>query len=187
MNQVLTLWDNDTKNIFNEAFLRKRATAVALPIKGTDAEAIKTLIDSFLGREDALGLAAPQIGIGKQIIAFRSGGLDDPEQAPLKDNFDVLINPRITARGGKKILAWEGCLSCPEIQAEVERDEEIKVSAINRQGKAVSKKYRGLLARILQHEIDHLEGLLILDRSVQIEIPKRKKLLSLFANMNSEK
>jgi peptide deformylase len=91
------------------------------------------------------------------------------------DDFEILVNPRITQTRGEKVIMAEGCLSCPEIQVEVCRFPEIKVCALNAQGEKISKRYIDYAARIIQHEIDHLEGKLIVDYEGCFYFPKDKK------------
>lgn len=177
MKRVLTIWKAGSLKIEDKNFLREKAKEVPIPLGGRDKEDVEVLVSSFLRRYDALGLAAPQIGIGKRIIVFRMRGFRNIEDYPIIENYEVLINPVITTRGGEEISAWEGCLSCPEIQAEKRRSEEIKVTAFNRNNKMVSRKYKGIVARIVQHEIDHLDGVLIIDGGVRLQIPPGKHLL----------
>ena len=99
-----------------------------------------------------IGLAAPQVGVLFQIIVVDIG------ESPI-----ALINPKILARTGKD-NDKEGCLSLPGIYAEVERSSWVKVAALNREGKTVGIEANGLLSRVLQHEIDHLNGILFIDR-----------------------
>lgn len=108
---------------------------------------------------DGVGLAAPQIGISKRLIVVDV--LD--ESGLLK-----LINPVIVDGEGKD-TAVEGCLSIPGASGEVERSAKITVQALDPQGKTVTICAAGLLARALQHEIDHLDGILFIDRATRME------------------
>ncbi|MDH7499546.1 MAG: peptide deformylase [candidate division NC10 bacterium] len=116
-----------------------------------------------------VGIAAPQVGISQRIVLIRS--LEDPEG---KD-FLVLINPEIIRSEGKEV-AEEGCLSVPDLRMEVARAEKVRVRALDRQGKPFEMEGVGLMARILQHEIDHLNGLLYIDRlsPAKRDLVKRK-------------
>lgn len=91
------------------------------------------------------------------------------------DDIEVLINPRITQERGEKVIGAEGCLSCPDVQVEVSRFPEIKVRALDAKGGKVNKKYLDYIARVVQHEIDHLDGKLIVDYG-DIYYPKSKQL-----------
>lgn len=116
---------------------------------------LKTLIDDMLvtmKQEHGAGLAANQIGILQKILVYDDGS------GP-----GVLINPKIVSAEGEQI-GPEGCLSVPGLQGEVRRAEKIVVKGMDATGKAVKIKAEGFLARIFQHEIDHLEGRLFIDR-----------------------
>jgi peptide deformylase len=172
--RVLTLWDDKGLNEKDAGVLRKKSADVPAPLNKEAREAVKTLMDSFLSRKDASGLAAPQIGINKKIIAFRIKGFE--EKGKIKpDEFEVLVNPRITQARGEKVKMVEGCLSCPDIQVEVSRFPEIKVRALNAQGEKITKRYQDYVARIVQHEIDHLEGRLIIDYEGNLYYPREKE------------
>lgn len=172
--RVLTLWTEEGFNEKDTAVLRKISSDIPTPLDKDGQAAVQTLIDSFLARDDASGLAAPQIGISKRIIVFRNKGFDDKEKVKPSD-FEVLVNPRITQARGEKVTMTEGCLSCPEIQVEVSRFPEIKVRALNAQGEKISKRYQDYVARVVQHELDHLEGKLIVDYEGNIYYPKSKQ------------
>ena len=104
-----------------------------------------------------IGLAATQVGVAKQLLVA--------DIAPRKPESEliVLINPEIVAAEGEVIIE-EGCLSVPEYQAEVKRHEKITVRGLNLKGEEVEIEAEGLLAVVLQHEIDHLNGMLFIDR-----------------------
>ncbi len=107
--------------------------------------------------EDGVGLAAPQVGILKRIavVDIREG------------NKIVLINPEIIEEEGKTIRE-EGCLSIPGETGDVIRSEKIKVRSLDREGNEIEFKAEGLEARAIQHEIDHLDGILFIDKVVEI-------------------
>lgn len=98
------------------------------------------------------GLAAPQIGISKCVVVIDIG-----------EGLIELINPEIISQEGRE-LAEEGCLSIPDMQGEVERAAKVTVRALDRTGKTITLNGTGLLARALQHEIDHLHGILFVDK-----------------------
>ena len=174
-NKVLTLWNDEGINEKDISILRKKSTEVPAPMNKESREMIKTLIDSFLARDDASGLAAPQIGISKRIVVFRTKGFGEGEKVKSPDDFEVLINPRITQARGEKVTMTEGCLSCPEIQVEISRFPEIKVRALNAKGEKINKKYSDYVARVIQHELDHLDGKLIVDYGDNLYYPKDKQ------------
>ncbi|MBN2255381.1 MAG: peptide deformylase [Deltaproteobacteria bacterium] len=169
------LWENDRVNEEETKLLRRKADELPLPFDEDGKRDIRILIESFLRRDDALGLAAPQIGISKQIVVFKNKQLDERGRVKNEKDFDVLINPRITQIRGDKETATEGCLSCPDVSVEVSRHTEIKVKAYDRQGKKINKRYTGFLARVVQHEIDHLEGKLIIDHDGSIYVPRERQ------------
>jgi len=173
-NRVLTLWNEEGINEQDMSVLRKKSSEIPSPLDKEARSAIQTLIDSFLGRDDASGLAAPQIGINKRVIVFRTKGFDEKKKMT-PDDFEVLVNPRITQARGEKVTMAEGCLSCPEIQVEVSRFPEIKIRALNANGEKISKRYLDYVARIVQHEIDHLDGKLIVDYEGNLFYPKGKE------------
>ena len=104
---------------------------------------------------NGVGLAAPQLGILQRIIVYDAG-----------DGFHALINPKILQRRGTQV-GVEGCLSIPGLQGDVERAAEVVVKAQDQFGKPVRIRGEGLAARVLQHEIDHLDGILFIDRNPQ--------------------
>ena len=173
-SRVLTLWNEEGINEKDTSVLRKKSSEISAPLDKEARAAVQTLIDSFLGRDDASGLAAPQIGINKRIIVFRNKGFG--EKGKIKpDEFEVLVNPRITQARGEKVTMPEGCLSCPEIQIKVSRFPEIKIRALNAKGEKITKRYLDYLARVIQHEVDHLDGKLIVDYEGDLYYPKSKE------------
>ncbi|NDJ19906.1 peptide deformylase [Myxacorys almedinensis] len=108
--------------------------------------------------EDGIGLAAPQVAINKQIIVIDTDP-ETPEHQPL-----VLINPVIKSMSSEIDVSQEGCLSIPGVYLDVQRPEAIEVSFKDEQGRPKTLKATGLLARAIQHEIDHLNGVLFVDR-----------------------
>ena len=104
-----------------------------------------------------IGLAANQVGVSKQVAVIDVGARDD------RCDLMVLVNPEIIAEDGE-IDSEEGCLSVPDYTTVIKRAEKVRVRAFDRHGKPVEVEGDGLLARALQHEIDHLNGLLLIDR-----------------------
>ncbi|TDT61641.1 peptide deformylase [Fonticella tunisiensis] len=136
--------------IMGDEILRKKSR----PVEKID-DRIKSLIDDMVEtmyHEDGVGLAAPQVGVLKRIIVIDVG------EGPIK-----LINPEIIDSEGTQ-TEEEGCLSIPGERGIVERPAEVKVKALNENGEEVIIEGTGLLARALCHEIDHLDGILFVDR-----------------------
>jgi peptide deformylase len=173
--KIFTLWSDDQVNEDSIRILRTTCEDLPLPLNKEGAEMVRTLIDTFLHRDDGVGLAAPQIGILKRIIVFRNKGFDEKTWSKKPEDYEVLINPRITQARGELVSALEGCLSCPDIQVEIARFPEIKLRACDKQGNKISKRYNDYVARVVQHEMDHLEGKLIIDHGGTLYYPKKKQ------------
>jgi peptide deformylase len=120
------------------------------------AQLVEEMFDSMYAAE-GIGLAAPQIGISKQITVIDVSFKERPEDKL------VLINPEVVGREGKQVEE-EGCLSLPDIRAKVERAAWVKVRAQNERGEFFEIEGEELLARCMLHEIDHLHGVLFIDR-----------------------
>jgi peptide deformylase len=168
------LWRDGEMSEEEGSLLRRKAADLPVPFNAAAKKDIQTLVEAFLKRNDALGLAAPQIGLSKRIIAFKVRDFDKKGVSG-KDDYEVLINARITQLRGDAEVMSEGCLSCPDISVEVTRATEIKVKAVDINGNKVNKRYTGFLARIVQHEIDHLDGRLVIDHEGTISYPKEKR------------
>jgi peptide deformylase len=131
----------------------------AQPVTAFD-EDLKTLVEEMLESMYAahgIGLAAPQIGLSKRLTVIDVNFKKDPADQI------VLVNPEIIEREGKQ-LEEEGCLSLPEIREKVNRAAKVKVRAQNLKGEWFEIEGEELLARAFQHEIDHLDGVLFIDR-----------------------
>lgn len=128
-------------------------------------EFIKDLIDT-LHSKPGLGIAAPQIGKNIRVVVIESRGVTDEEGNVVYENIPlmVLINPEIIKYSKDKVEMEEGCFSVPNIFGPVIRPKKVKVIATNLDNKKVQINAAGLLARIIQHEIDHLNGVLFIDR-----------------------
>jgi len=137
-----------------------------------------TLIDDMVETmRDApgVGLAAPQIGLSDRLIVVEYYEREDDEEneeAPKK--VWAVVNPEIVKKSEETIMGVEGCLSIPGLLGEVERHAEVHVKGLNRHGKPMKIKAKGWLARIFQHEIDHLNGVLFTDLATQVWQPKQE-------------
>lgn len=137
---------------FGDPVLKSRAA----PVDKFD-ESLEQLAEDMLEtmrEHEGVGLAANQVGRLKRILV-----------AALEDEEYVIVNPEINETGDESEKDVEGCLSIPEIQVEVERPTQVTVSGQDQSGAPIQLEADGLLARILQHEMDHLNGVLILDRT----------------------
>lgn len=129
-------------------------------VKSVDAE-IRQLVREMLQTmysADGIGLAAPQVGVHKQVIVIDCEP-DNPENPPL-----VLINPTIKSSGSELGVLQEGCLSIPGVYFEVKRPAVVEVSYRDEYGRPQTLKAKELLATVIQHEMDHLNGVLFVDR-----------------------
>lgn len=137
-------------------------------------ENIQSIIDQMIKQaklweadrehEITVGLAAIQINQPFKIIITRQN--TDPK---VEAEFDIFINPKITKFIGKKTIELEGCLSVPNYYCNVERYSAVKVEALNELGQTIRFKADGFLARIIQHEIDHLKGVTIVDKAIAVQ------------------
>ncbi len=151
--------------------LRKKAKAVGDP----NAREIQRLVDDMIETmrvAPGVGLAAPQVAVSQRIAVIEYAE-PLPEEAPAsaeppKPKLYVIVNPEIVLRSDEMVNGTEGCLSLPGYIGDVLRHEAVTVKALNRKGKPIKIKARGWLARIFQHEIDHLDGVLFIDRASQV-------------------
>lgn len=120
------------------------------------------LIDTVKVAEDpeGAGLAATQIGISKRMCVVRNFFEDPLDENKIRSDDVVLINPKITHYSSETDLDWEGCLSVPDVYGKVERASKIKVTAKDIDGNIIKIKAEGFFARTIQHEVDHLDGIL---------------------------
>ena len=131
------------------------------PVKKIDKR-LQELIDDMMETmydANGVGLAAPQVGILKRVVVIDIG------EGPM-----VLINPEIISQSGEQVEV-EGCLSIPGIWGEVKRPAQIIVEALDREGKSQKIEGAGMLARVLSHETDHLDGILFEDKAVRFVEP----------------
>jgi peptide deformylase len=131
---------------------------------------IDDMIETMRGAQ-GVGLAATQVGEEKRVIVVEYREEDDPPEAdkePKPPKLYTLVNPEISRHSQETVTGKEACLSLPGYGGEVDRFEAITVKALNRHGDPVRIRAKGWLARIFQHEIDHLEGILYIDRATQV-------------------
>lgn len=139
---------------------------------------LQVLIDDMIEtmREaPGVGLAAPQVGVSERLIVVEYGD-DEDETVPKK--LYVVVNPEIVTTSEEKVEGVEACLSIPQMAGEVERHEKIVVKGLNRHGQPVKLKLEDWVARIFQHEIDHLDGVLFTDRASRIWRPKENETIT---------
>ena len=141
-----------------------RAKARSLEKSEIKSAVIQKLIDDMIDtmtEYHGVGLAAPQVheGVRLFVAALDPGDDEDEDAEPI-----VVINPEITIVGGDVVEDWEGCLSIPDIRGRVPRPREIKVRAFDRTGARIELGAHDFPARVIQHETDHLDGVLFFDR-----------------------
>ncbi len=151
----------------------KRLRLVSEPVKRVDAGVRKLVDDMFetMYKAPGIGLAAIQIGVAKRIVTM---DLSKKEEEPQPQ---VFINPEITWKSEDKATREEGCLSIPEYYEEVERPARVKVKYLDREGESREIEANGLLATCLQHEIDHINGVLFIDHISKL---KRDRVIKKF-------
>ncbi len=143
----------------NNSALREKAQPVA-KVNNAIVRLLDDMVDTMIEAK-GVGLAAPQIGIAKRLIVVDAGD----------NQYLQLVNPCIVERTGS-CLDVEGCLSIPGVYGEVDRAEKVVVTALDKDGKEIRLTAEGLLARIFQHEIDHLNGILFIDRATRLLDPE---------------
>jgi peptide deformylase len=150
-----------------------RLRLVSQPIGGLDADIRRLVEDMFetMYAAPGIGLAAIQIGVPKRVITMDLAKKDE-EKKP-----QVFINPEILATSAERSTYEEGCLSIPEYYEEVERPSEVKIRYLDLEGSARELEAKGLLATCVQHEIDHLNGVLFIDHLSKL---KRDRIIKKF-------
>ena len=122
---------------------------------------------------DGVGLAAPQVGLDVRIFVVDLSPLASEESPEFKDFKKVFINAHITERSGEELLVEEGCLSIPGIHEKVPREDKIRISYLDENLQPCDETYVGFMARVIQHEYDHLDGILFVDKIS----PLRKRMI----------
>jgi peptide deformylase len=152
----------------------KRLRLVSKPVAKIDAATRRLVEDMFATMYAApgIGLAAIQVGEQKRIVTFDLAKKDQPNEPR------VIINPELVWKSDEKASYEEGCLSIPEYYEEVERPAAVKVKYLDIDGKSQEVEATGLLATVLQHEIDHLNGVLFIDHISKL---KRDRVIKKFA------
>ena len=168
-----------------EPVLRRKAR----PVVRFDKD-LQTLIDDMvetMREAPGVGLAAPQVGISERVIVVEyaepltptplpegegQGVREGEEPKEVKPKLYVMVNPEILKTSQETVLGVEGCLSIPGLVGEVERFSAVQVKGLNRRGQPMKVRAEGWLARIFQHEIDHLNGVVFPDRATRVWKPE---------------
>jgi len=172
IRKLVEVWDGELlikKNIF---FLKKKTKEVNFPYSDQVTSILKDLLDTYKTMPCA-GIAANQIGYDKRIFIGILEDEDEKEKEkkeiignPNASNYEFYINPQIDHSTNKSIQEGEeGCLSIPEVRLITERFDKIKVRYFNAEGKKIVKPLNGFLSRLFQHELDHLNGILMVESS----------------------
>jgi peptide deformylase len=137
----------------------------ARPVEQLGSPHIQRLIDDMIEtmhEHDGVGLAAPQVHVSLRLAVIEVPSSD--EQAEDGVPLTVLVNPVVTPISDERSEGWEGCLSIPELRGVVPRFARIRLEAMDREGRAYVAEASGFFARVIQHECDHLDGIVYLDR-----------------------
>ena len=150
--------------IIPDKILRQKAKKIkTADIKSEKIKQLILDIQETMVKKDGIGLAAPQIGVSQRMICVNT-----------KDGAIVLINPKVLCKSLKKETSQEGCLSVPEVFGNVSRPTKIRVYGLDKNGKKIMFGATGLFARVVLHEIDHLDGVLFIDKATEITEGKEK-------------
>lgn len=141
--------------------LRKKSRVVEV-VDDKIRQLIEDMHETLKHSNDGIGIAAPQVGVLKRVIV-----IDLSEDEEYKNQIYKLVNPVITKQKGEQVCR-EGCLSVPGVLGDVVRPKEVTVEALDENGKKVVIKAKDLLAIVLSHEIDHLDGVLFIDKATEL-------------------
>ena len=151
--------------------------SVARPVENVQDPEIQELINDMIEKcieIDGVGIAAPQVGKPLRLFIIASRPSPRYPQAPHMEP-TAIINPSIIKTCPTEVSAWEGCLSIPGLRAQVVRPSWVETAYIDRNGECRVTTFKGFIARIFQHEFDHLEGKLFVDRADPLEMVTEKE------------
>ena len=156
---------------------------ISKPVETIDEELKSFIIDmgQTMFHDAGVGLAAPQVGVNRRVVVYDRNAGEEKED-PENKTFTALINPEIISKSQETFISEnEGCLSVVDYRADVRRHERVTVRAMNIEGNAIEFEANGLMAVIMQHEIDHLDGILFIDRisALKRAMYKKKRLKQL--------
>ena len=197
IKKLIEVWDGENLLRDNIKFLKRTTKDVHLPLSENNKTILSDLLDTFKSVPCA-GVAANQIGYDKKIfIGLQHDDYDDNDGEddekkeiignPNADNYEFYINPQIDYCTKKSIQEGEeGCLSIPEVRIIAERFDKIKVRYYNQEGEKIKKTLKGFMSRLFQHELDHLNGTLMVENSKikkVYRISENEKLDSLYLEL----
>jgi peptide deformylase len=136
---------------------------------GSDLQALIDDMVETMRVAPGVGLAAPQIDVAQRVIVVEFG---DEEDETVEPRLFAVVNPEIVRPSRETVVGTEGCLSIPGLVGDVERSESVTVKGFSRRGQPMKIKANGWLARIFQHEVDHLNGVLFTDKAIQVWQPE---------------
>jgi len=143
--------------------IRRRARDLTREeLRSPDLQRLVDDMTETMHEYDGVGLAGPQVHLGLRIAVIEVPGSDERSIAAVP--LTVLINPRVTLLGDETVDLWEGCLSIPELRGVVPRYRRLRLEALDRRGKPFTVEAEDFFARVIQHECDHLDGGVYLDR-----------------------
>jgi peptide deformylase len=145
--------------------LRKKSSPISR-VDGKVRDLIRNLKDTLTAHPDGIGLAAPQINVHRRVVIVRLGTAGDGSN-PLAPPI-ALVNPEIVEAGDER-RDFDGCLSFPGLYAETTRPHHLRVTGLDEHGKSFERLFTGFDAVVVHHEIDHLEGILFVDRVERLE------------------
>ena len=152
--ELFEAWEEHPEIVkLGDPVLRKVASPVSKILIG-ETQALIEKMKVVMRKANGLGLAAPQVGVSSRVIVYE-----------IEDEIAVIVNPVISGGRGEQLDPPEGCLSIPGLQGQVKRFNELRVRGQDHRGRPVSKKVTELEARVIQHEVDHLNGVLFIDRA----------------------
>ena len=171
IKKLIEVWDGSQLIEKNITFLKQKTKDVILPLSDNTKQILSDLLDTYKVIPCA-GIAANQIGYNKRIFIGIKHDDDYEENKkevignPNADNYEFYINPQIDHVSNKSLQEGEeGCLSIPEVRLIAERFDKIKVRYFNEHGKKIKKPLKGFISRLFQHELDHLDGVLMVENS----------------------
>lgn len=161
--------------VYGHPVLRKKSKDITMDYPGLQ-ELIANMTETMY-HDQGVGLAAPQIGKAIRLFVIDSTPFQDsyPEEEPFKG---VFINPVILEEFGDDFIFSEGCLSVPDVNADVTRKSQLKISYLDEQGVEQTRTFKGMSARVIQHEYDHLEGLMFIDKLTPLKKMTLKRKLT---------
>lgn len=158
--------------IYGHPVLRKKTQNIDMETYENLDELIKNMFET-MHNADGIGLAAPQVGLEDRIFVVDLTPLADDEHPEFKDFKKVFINAQITHREGEIVQLEEGCLSIPGVHEKVPRENKIRIEYLDENMQPHEEEYSGFQARVIQHEYDHIDGILFVDKIS----PIRKRLV----------